>query len=72
MKGYYKSKENIVHTDDLKERVCKNEIIDVIDYEESFGCISIEYWRFGVHDPVELVFANKTIQEVETLYFEKL
>jgi hypothetical protein len=72
MNGYYKSKENIAHTDDLIERVLKDEIIDVIEYEESFECTSILYWRFGVPEPVELTFANKTIKEVEHLYFEKI
>lgn len=72
MRGYYKSKENVVHTDDPEERVCKGEIIEIIGYEESFGCTEIEYWRFGINESVSLVFSNKTIEEVEKLYFEKV
>lgn len=69
--GYYKSKENIVHSDDLKERVLKGEVISVTGIEEEYNGTSIKFWRFGCSQQTDIFFSGKKRNEIDK-YFQKL
>lgn len=69
--GYYKSKENIAHHDDLKERVLKGEVISVTGIEEEYGGTVIKFWRFGNSQQTEIFFSGKEREKVDK-YFQKL
>jgi len=69
--GYYKSLKNIAHTDDLKERVLENEIIQITGIEEEYNGIAITFLRFGQVEKSELFFAKMKKEDLKQ-YFIKI